>query len=41
MVVVSVITIALAVCMLLFVIMQNRQKLKDKDNELLARDELF
>lgn len=41
MVVVSVITIALAVCLLLFVIMQNRQKLKDKDNELLARDELF
>lgn len=39
--VVSVIFIALAVCMLLFVIQQNRQKLQLKDNELLARDELF
>ncbi|MDY3250323.1 MAG: ATP-binding protein [Candidatus Choladocola sp.] len=31
----------LAVGMLLFVIQQNRLKLKRKDNELLARDELF
>ncbi|MGN1339204.1 MAG: PAS domain-containing sensor histidine kinase, partial [Oscillospiraceae bacterium] len=39
--VVSVIVIALAVCLLLFVIQQNRQKLRLKDNELVARDELF
>lgn len=39
--VVSVIFIALAVCLLIFTIQQNRQKLKLKDNELLARDELF
>ncbi|MGN0679783.1 MAG: ATP-binding protein [Oscillospiraceae bacterium] len=39
--VVSLIFIALAVCLLLFVIQQNRQKLQLKDNELLARDELF
>ena len=31
----------LALMLLLFVIQQNRQKLKRKDNELLARDELF
>ena len=39
--VVSAITIAMAVMLLLLVIIQNRQKLKRKDNELLARDELF
>ena len=31
----------LALVVLLFVIQQNRQKLRRKDNELLARDELF
>ena len=31
----------LALTILMFVIQQNRQKLKRKDNELLARDELF
>ena len=41
MLVVSGIAIALAVLLLLLVIQQNRQKLKRKDNELLARDELF
>ncbi|MDO4516379.1 MAG: ATP-binding protein [Bacillota bacterium] len=41
MLVVSGIAIALAVLFLLLVIQQNRQKLKRKDNELLARDELF
>ena len=41
MLVVSGIAIALAVMLLLLVIQQNRQKLKRKDNELLARDELF
>lgn len=41
MAVVAGIFILLAVVLLLFVIQQNRQKLKDKDNELLARDELF
>lgn len=39
--VVSGIIIALAVMILLLVIQQNRMKLKQKDNELLARDELF
>ena len=39
--VVSGITFALAVMLLMLVIQQNRQKLKRKDNELLARDELF
>lgn len=39
--VVSAITIAMAVMLLLLVILQNRQKLKQKDNALLARDELF
>lgn len=39
--VVSGIVIALAVMLLLMVIQQNRQKLKRKDYELLARDELF
>lgn len=39
--VVSGIVIALAVMLLLMVIQQNRQKLKQKDYELLARDELF
>ena len=39
--VVSAITIAMAVMLLLLVIIQNRQKLKQKDNALLARDELF
>ncbi|MCI7795089.1 MAG: ATP-binding protein [Lachnospiraceae bacterium] len=39
--VVSGIVIALALMLLLLVIQQNRQKLKRKDNELLARDELF
>ena len=41
MLVVSGIAIALAVMLLLLVIQQNRQQLKRKDNELLARDELF
>ena len=41
MMVVSGISIALAVTALLLVIQQNRQKLKQKDNELFARDELF
>ena len=39
--VVSAITIAMAVMLLLLVIQKNRQNLKRKDNELLARDELF
>ena len=39
--VVSGISIVLAVLLLLFVIQQNRSKLKRKDNELFARDELF
>lgn len=39
--VVAMIFIALSVCLLLFVVQQNRQKLKLKDNELLARDDLF
>ena len=39
--VVSAITIAMAVMLLLLVIIQNRQKLRQKDNALLARDELF
>ena len=38
---VSGIAIALAVMLLLLVIQQNRQKLRQKDHELLARDELF
>lgn len=41
MLVVSVIVITLAVILLLLIIQQNRQKLKRKDNELFARDELF
>ena len=41
MLVVSGIAIALAVMLLLLVIIHNRQKLKRKDNALLARDELF
>ena len=41
MLVVSGIAIALAVMLLLLVIQQNRQKLRRKDNELLAHDELF
>ena len=41
MLVVSGIAIALAVMLLLLVIQQDRQILKRKDNELLARDELF
>ena len=41
MLVASGIAIALAVMLLLLVIQQNRQILKRKDNELLARDELF
>ena len=41
MLVVSGIAIALAMTILALVIQQNRQKLKRKDNELLARDELF
>ncbi|MGO4997323.1 ATP-binding protein [Oribacterium sp. Sow4_G1_1] len=41
MLVVSGIAIALAVLLLLLVMQQNRQKLRRKDNELLARDELF
>ena len=39
--VVSAITIAMAVMLLLLVIIQNRQKLRQKDNALLARDQLF
>ena len=39
--VVSAITFALALVVLVLVVQQNRQKLKHKDNELLARDELF
>ena len=41
MLVVSGIAIALAVLLLLLVMQRNRQKLRRKDNELLARDELF
>ena len=41
MLVVSGISIALAVMLLLLVIQRNRQKLRRKDHELLARDELF
>ena len=41
MLVVSGISIALAVMALLMIIQQNRLKLRQKDNELLARDELF
>ena len=41
MLVVSGIAIALAVMLLLLVILHTRQKLKQKDNALLARDELF
>ena len=41
MLVVSGIAIALAVMLLLLVVQQNRQILKRKDNELLARDEPF
>ena len=41
MLVVSGIAIALAVMLLLLVILHNRQKLKQKDKALLARDELF
>ena len=39
--VVSLIIIGLAAILLLLVVLQNRQKLKRKDSELLARDELF
>ncbi len=39
--VVSGISIALGIVLLLSVITQNRQKLRQKDNALLARDELF
>ena len=35
------IVVVLAVMILVFVVLQNRQKLKQKDNALLARDELF
>lgn len=41
MLVVSGIAIALGVLLLLLVMQRNRQKLRRKDNELLARDELF
>ena len=41
MLLVSGITISLAFVMLIFVIQQNRMKLKRKDSELIARDELF
>ena len=41
MLVVSGISIALAVMLLMMMIQQSRQKLKRKDNELLSRDELF
>ena len=40
-IVVSAIAISLAVLILLLVVQQNRLKLKRKDTELLARDELF
>ena len=40
-IVVSGIAISLALMILLFVIQQNRSKLRRKDNQLLARDELF
>ena len=40
-IVVSAIAISLAMMILLFVVQQNRLKLKQKDTELLARDELF
>lgn len=40
-IVVSGIVIALAMTILLMVVQQSRQKLKRKDNELLAREELF
>ena len=39
--VVSGITFALAVMLLLFVVQYNRQKMKQKDHALIARDELF
>lgn len=41
MLVVSGIVVVLAFVILLLMIQQNRQKLKRKDTELLARDELF
>ncbi|MBP0965328.1 MAG: response regulator [Oscillospiraceae bacterium] len=41
MAVVSVITIAFAVMLLMLVIQRNRQMLAEKDHELVARDELF
>ncbi|MDD6023082.1 MAG: ATP-binding protein [Oscillospiraceae bacterium] len=41
MLVVSFITFGLAMALLLLMVQQNRQKLKRKDNELLARNELF
>ena len=41
MTVVAVISLALALTVLLLVSQQNRQKLKQKDHQLLARDELF
>ena len=41
MLVVSLIVLSLALMLLLLVMQQNRQKLKKKDNELFARDELF
>ena len=41
MLVVSGITLALAVVVLILIVQQNRMKLKQKDTELLARDELF
>ena len=41
MIVVSGVAISLALMLLLLVIQQSRMKLKQKDNELLARDELF
>ena len=41
MLVVGGVVILLAVTILVFVVLQNRQKLKQKNNELLARDELF
>lgn len=41
MLVVSGVAIILAVMLLLLVVQQNRQKLRRKDNELFARDELF
>ncbi|MDD6805213.1 MAG: ATP-binding protein [Clostridiales bacterium] len=41
MLVVSSVVVVMAILLLLLVLQQNRQKLRSKDNQLLARDELF